>query len=41
MLKEGDFMVNKKENKIVNKGTNNQYTDSTFESIKHLDEYGK
>ena len=33
-------MVNKKENKIVNKGTNNQYTDSIFESIKHLDEYG-
>ncbi len=33
-------MVNKKANKIVNKGTNNQYTDSIFESIKHLDEYG-
>ena len=33
-------MVNKKVNKIVNKGTNNQYTDSIFESIKHLDNYG-
>ena len=33
-------MVNKSKNKIVNKDTNNQYTDSTFENIKHLDEYG-
>ena len=33
-------MANKKENEIVNKDTNNQYTDSIFESIKHLDEYG-
>ena len=32
-------MVNKKENKIVNKVLNDKYTDSTFESIKHLDEY--
>ena len=27
-------------NKITNKDTNNQYTDSIFESIKHLDENG-
>ena len=27
-------------NKMVNKGANGQYTDSIFESIKHLDEYG-
>ena len=33
-------MVNKKENKIVNKVLNDKYTDSTFESIKHLDDYG-
>ena len=32
-------MMNKKENKIVNKDTNNQYTDSIFESIKHGNEY--
>ncbi len=33
-------MVNKIENKIVNKGLNDKYTDSTFERIKHLDDYG-
>ena len=33
-------MVNKSENKIVNKVLNGKYNDSTFESIKHLDEYG-
>ena len=33
-------MVNKKENKIVNKVLKDKYTDSIFESIKHLDEYG-
>ena len=33
-------MVNKSENKIVNKVLNDKYTDSTFESIKHLDDYG-
>ncbi len=33
-------MVNKKENKIVNKVLNDKYTDSIFENIKHLDEYG-
>ena len=33
-------MVNKSKNKIVNKVLNNKYTDSTFESIKHLDDYG-
>ncbi len=32
--------MNKKSNKIVNKVLNDKYTDSTFESIKHLDEYG-
>ena len=32
--------MNKKANKMVNKDTNNQYTDNIFESIKHLDEYG-
>ena len=31
-------MEKKKINKIGNKGTNNQYTDTTFESIKHFDE---
>ena len=34
-------MLNKKTNKIVNKGASNQYTDNVFEGIKHLDEYGK
>ena len=33
-------MVNKSKNKIVNKVLNDKYTDSTFESIKHLDDYG-
>ncbi len=33
-------MVNKKENKIVNKGINDKYSDNTFDSIKHLDEHG-
>ena len=27
-------------NKVVNKGANNQYTNSIFENIKHVDEYG-
>ena len=27
-------------NKIVNKVLNDKYTDNTFESIKHLDDYG-
>ena len=34
------YMVNKSRNKIVNKFLNDKYTDSTFESRKHLDEYG-
>ena len=33
-------MINKQENKIINKWNNNKYSDNTFESIKHLDEYG-
>ncbi len=33
-------MVNKLKNKILNKDLNDKYTDSTFERIKHLDEYG-
>ncbi len=33
-------MVNKSKNRIVNKVLNDKYTDSTFESIKHLDEFG-
>ena len=32
--------MNKKENKIVSKDANSQYTDNAFKSIKHLDEYG-
>ena len=34
------FMVNRQENKIVNKELNNKYTDSIFENIRHLDEQG-
>ena len=33
-------MVNKSKNKIANKVLNGKYTDSIFESIKHLDDYG-
>ena len=33
-------MANKKENQITKEKINNQYSNSTFESIKHLDEYG-
>ncbi len=33
-------MVNKQDNKIVNKDIDNKYTDNTFESIKHIDDYG-
>ncbi len=32
-------MTNKSENKIVTKVLNDKYTDNTFESIKHLDDY--
>ena len=33
-------MVNKPKKEMIKKNFNNQYTDSIFESIKHLDEYG-
>ena len=33
-------MVNKSDNKIVNKVLNDKYTDNTFEWIKHLADYG-
>lgn len=39
-MKGSDFMVNKSKNNIVNKVLNDKYNDSTFESIKHLDDYG-
>ena len=33
-------MKDKQANEIMNKTSHNKYTDSTFESIKHIDEYG-
>ncbi len=33
-------MVNKHKNNLISKNIDEKYADSTFESIKHLDEYG-
>ena len=39
-MKGSDLMVKNQKNKIVSKDMNHKYTDSTFESIKHLDDDG-